>query len=226
VRTLLRSIPLAAAAAVAAVSLGGCGTGGLPQGQGNTRTGGELFTAKCGGCHKLAAANTQGTIGPDLDAAFGSDRQQGFNQDTIESVVFIQMQQPSPPMPDDSELFKTCEKPNVPQGCVDNREEALESVARYVSETAGLNGPEPKPTGTKSTDGKEIFSTNCASCHTLAAAGATGTIGPNLDQLKPSFEVTKHQVEVGGGVMPAFKGKLTDQQIDAVAKYVSDNAGK
>jgi mono/diheme cytochrome c family protein len=38
--------------------------------------------------------------------------------------------------------------------------------------------------------------------------------------------VVQHQVEVGGGVMPAFKGKLTDQQIKAVAKFVADSAGK
>ena len=59
-----------------------------------------------------------------------------------------------------------------------------------------------------------------------AAANATGTIGPNLDQLKPSADRVQHQVEVGGGAMPAFKGKLTDQQIQAVAKFVADSAGK
>jgi mono/diheme cytochrome c family protein len=66
----------------------------------------------------------------------------------------------------------------------------------------------------------------CSSCHTLKAAGTTGIVGPNLDQLKPSQPVVQHQVEVGGGVMPAFKGKLTDAQIAAVAKYVAANAGK
>ena len=66
----------------------------------------------------------------------------------------------------------------------------------------------------------------CSSCHTLQAAGATGQVGPNLDQLKPSEEVAQRQVENGGGVMPAFKGTLTDAQIAAVAKYVADNAGR
>ena len=32
----------------------------------------------------------------------------------------------------------------------------------------------------------KVFDSTCASCHTLAAAGSTGTVGPNLDQLKPS----------------------------------------
>ena len=59
------------------------------------------------------------------------------------------------------------------------------------------------------TTARRSSQSECASCHTLKAAGATGTIGPNLDQLKPSQAVVEHQVEVGGGVMPAFKGTLT-----------------
>lgn len=77
------------------------------------------------------------------------------------------------------------------------------------------------------TAGAKIFqSAGCVGCHTLAAAHATGTVGPNLDQLKPAFAVAQHQVEVGGGVMPSFKGTLSQAQIDAVARYVSSSAGK
>jgi mono/diheme cytochrome c family protein len=76
------------------------------------------------------------------------------------------------------------------------------------------------------TSGKDIFVANCGSCHTLAAAGTTGTVGPNLDQLKPAFARTQTQVINGGAIMPAFKGKLTPAQIKAVAMYVSSNAGK
>jgi mono/diheme cytochrome c family protein len=75
-------------------------------------------------------------------------------------------------------------------------------------------------------DGRQIFKDNCASCHTLKDAGATGTVGPNLDTLKPAEPVVKHQVEVGGGAMPAFKGTLSAAEITAVAKYVSSVAGK
>jgi mono/diheme cytochrome c family protein len=82
-------------------------------------------------------------------------------------------------------------------------------------------GPDP---------GKVVFtktaSPSCGSCHTLKDAATKGTVGPNLDQLKPSFEIVKLQVEKGGGPMPAFQGKLSAQQIDDVAKYVSDVAGK
>jgi outer membrane protein assembly factor BamB len=75
-------------------------------------------------------------------------------------------------------------------------------------------------------NGASVFSQNCASCHTLAAADAHGTVGPNLDQLKPSEAVVEHQVTNGGGGMPAFGGRLTKAQIDAVAAYVAASAGK
>jgi mono/diheme cytochrome c family protein len=76
------------------------------------------------------------------------------------------------------------------------------------------------------TGGPAVFNTNCASCHTLAAAHSGGTVGPNLDQLKPSLAVVQRQVTNGGGGMPAFGGRLTPAQIHAVAQYVSSVAGK
>jgi mono/diheme cytochrome c family protein len=74
--------------------------------------------------------------------------------------------------------------------------------------------------------GEKLFSDNCATCHTLKAAGASGKVGPDLDQLKPGPQLVTTQVNHGGGAMPSFKGKLTDAQIKAVADYVSANAGK
>ncbi len=74
--------------------------------------------------------------------------------------------------------------------------------------------------------GKAVFSSNCASCHALAAANAAGTVGPNLDKLKPSAAKVAHQVENGGGGMPSFAGRLSSKQIQAVATYVASVAGK
>src|SRR6476469_6819419 len=69
--------------------------------------------------------------------------------------------------------------------------------------------------------GKAVFaSAGCKACHTLKAAGATGTVGPNLDQLKPPYDAIVHQVEVGGGVMPAFKDTLSAKQIQDVSAFV------
>jgi outer membrane protein assembly factor BamB len=76
-------------------------------------------------------------------------------------------------------------------------------------------------------EGMHVFETaGCASCHTLAAAGSTGTVGPNLDQLKPSDAAVVKQVTNGGGGMPAFGSTLSKAQINSVALYVSSVAGK
>jgi mono/diheme cytochrome c family protein len=75
-------------------------------------------------------------------------------------------------------------------------------------------------------DGKQIFISNCGSCHTLGAAGTSGSVGPNLDQLKPGAATVEQQVRNGGGGMPSFEGSLSSAQIAAVANYVAQNAGK
>jgi mono/diheme cytochrome c family protein len=74
--------------------------------------------------------------------------------------------------------------------------------------------------------GKQVFTQSCGGCHTLKDAGTTGTVGPDLDQLTPDEPRVQTQVTNGGGVMPAFKGQLTDAQIKAVSQYVASVAGK
>jgi len=193
----------------AVLLLAGCGTGGKASGTADQTNGQKQFQAKCAGCHTLAAAGSTGTVGPNLDDAFRADRDQHFKQNTIQNVVLLQIRQPSPPMP--ASLVKG---------------QDAQDVAAYVAAVAGTGSANAKPPSQTGTDGKAIFQGNCSSCHTLKAAGATGTVGPNLDQLKPAQAIVQHQVEVGGGPMPPFKGKLTDAQITAVAKFVADNAGK
>jgi mono/diheme cytochrome c family protein len=87
----------------------------------------------------------------------------------------------------------------------------------------------PKTPSTPSGDataGKQVFATaGCTSCHTLADAGATGTVGPNLDQAKPPASLVVDRVTHGKGVMPSFSGQLSEQQIQDVAAYVSSVAG-
>ncbi len=75
--------------------------------------------------------------------------------------------------------------------------------------------------------GKDVFlaAGGCGSCHTLADAGTTGTIGPNLDAASPSADKAVERVTNGAGVMPAFKDTLSEQQIQDVAAYVSSAAG-
>ena len=74
--------------------------------------------------------------------------------------------------------------------------------------------------------GKQVFETaGCVSCHTLSDAGATGTVGPNLDQAQPPAELVVDRVTNGQGVMPPFKDSLSEQQIQDVAAYVSSVTG-
>jgi mono/diheme cytochrome c family protein len=80
-------------------------------------------------------------------------------------------------------------------------------------------------TTTASADGKAVFTANCSGCHTLAAASASGQVGPNLDTLKPDDATVQRQVTNGGGGMPAFGGQLSDAEIKAVASFVSSSAG-
>lgn len=95
---------------------------------------------------------------------------------------------------------------------------------------------EPTPTGSTpaggsgkgdAAAGKGVFaSAGCVGCHTLADAGSNGNVGPNLDEAKPPYDLVVMRVTNGKGVMPSFKGQLSDQQIQDVATYVSSVAGK
>ena len=64
----------------------------------------------------------------------------------------------------------------------------------------------------------------CGSCHVLADAGSTGTTGPNLDELQPSYDAAFQQIQNGGGGMPAYD-QLGEDAIADLAAYVSERAG-
>jgi mono/diheme cytochrome c family protein len=117
------------------------------------------------------------------------------------------------------------EKPeaaNEPAGSASTTETTARSTAPATTTSPGGGGG---ATGNAAA-GKAVFaSAGCGGCHTLKAAGSSGNVGPNLDQLKPPFATVKHQVEHGGGAMPAFKGQLSAKQIDDVAAFVSSSAG-
>ena len=99
--------------------------------------------------------------------------------------------------------------------------EPKEATAATTTTTAPTATTTAPATQGDATAGKAVFaSAGCSGCHTLKAAGATGTVGPNLDQLKPPLARIVLQVNKGGGPMPAFKGKLTDKQIQDVAAFV------
>ena len=221
---------LGAGLVAAALLAAGCGTGGVASAgrQADTQSGQQLFTQSCGSCHTLSAAGTSGTLGPNLDNAFAASVAEGYPQSAIENVVLDQIRLGSGEVATytNGKLGNFKVQTTMPANIVKGQDAI--NVAAYVASVAGQGG---FSTGggfaSLGTDGAAIFKgAGCAGCHTLAAAGATGTTGPNLDQLKPSTSIVAHQVTVGGSIMPAFKGKLSPAQIQAVAKYVSSSAGK
>jgi mono/diheme cytochrome c family protein len=254
-----RALALLAGLAALVLVAAGCGTGGLSAGNADKANGKQLFVQKCGSCHTLADAGTQGKIGPNLDDAFAGPRAQGFKESSIRNVVHDQI------------LYPVTNPSGVDVGVngVENKVTGMPAklvtgddandVAAYVASVAGLptagtttgtTPPPPPPPSTTTTEattteattteaattggggsnlaaqGKQVFETaGCTSCHTLKDAGATGTVGPNLDDAKPSRDKVVERVTNGKGVMPSFKGQLTPQQIAAVAAYVSSVAG-
>lgn len=70
--------------------------------------------------------------------------------------------------------------------------------------------------------GKTVFaSAGCGSCHALADAGATGAVGPSLDETSPSLDKVVERVTEGKGAMPSFRDQLSAQEIQDVAAYVA-----
>jgi mono/diheme cytochrome c family protein len=72
-------------------------------------------------------------------------------------------------------------------------------------------------------EAKSLFTANCAACHTFAAAGASGTVGPNLDQSTLDAAAIEQQIRRGGGGMPPFEGTLSEAQIKALAQWIAAN---
>ena len=218
--------------AVAALFAAGCGSVGYSEGTGDKAKGKELFTQKCGSCHTLANAGTKSQIGPNLDYAFLASRRDGLGESTIVQVVRGQIAYPI--------TNTSTGAPGMPADLVEGQD--AEDVASYVASVAGVGDPKasapapappPEPPtgggGAKGdiTAGKKVFvSGGCGSCHTLADAGSSGAVGPNLDEAKPDAALVKTRVTNGRGAMPPFKGQLNATQIADVAAYVSSVAGK
>jgi mono/diheme cytochrome c family protein len=140
-----------------------------------------LFVAKCGVCHTLSHASTTGTVGPNLDDAFRQDRSDGIKSTSIQGLVSYWIQYPNA---------------NVNSGAVMPamlyKGQNAEDVAAYVGEVAAKGGVDTGALATAgqasvpntAAAGKAVFTGpgGCGSCHTLAAAGTSGTVGPNLDK--------------------------------------------
>ncbi len=169
---------LAAVAVIAplVVALGGCA---IKHPVANLVHGKQLFVAKCAAYHTLSHASSTGTVGPNLDVVFRQDRADGIKTASIEGLVDNWILYPNA-NPDSGAV--------MPQGLYKGQD--AQDVAAYVASVAAQPG---KDTGALAAaiqakvpvtpaSGKAVFTGpgGCGACHTLAAAGTTGTAGPNL----------------------------------------------
>ncbi len=207
---------------IALVALAGCGVSET----GNSDRGRQLFVSKCGTCHVLKEAATSGTQGPDLDAAFAQARASGMDPDTIAGVVKAQVDSPRPSTDD----------PNVSMPAHLVTGEDLDDVATYVAQVAGVRGIQP-PAFAGGPGGQVFGENGCGSCHTLKAAGSTGTTGPDLDkalagqsaaEIKQSIVDPSAKITPGypSGVMPATFGQsISPKDLNTLIKFLQQGAG-
>jgi mono/diheme cytochrome c family protein len=214
---------LRAALALAGISVlvaAGCGASE----SGSADRGRQLFISKCGSCHTLTQAGALGKQGPNLDAAFSAARASGMDADTIAGVVKAQVENPRPTTSNPST--------SMPADLVEGDD--LSDVATYVSRVAGVPGIKPPALGPP----PQVFASNCASCHTLKAANAAGTVGPNLDEALPGMsaaEIKKSIVDPNAKITPGYPSGVMPETFDqlfpppklqALVGYLMQNAGK
>jgi mono/diheme cytochrome c family protein len=208
---------------LALLTASGCGVAQ----SGNIDRGQQLFTSKCASCHALKDAGSTGALqGPDLDAAFAEARASGMDSDTIAGVVKAQVENPRP----------STDNPSVSMPAELVTGEDLDDVASYVASVAGAPGIEGPQL--PNDPGASVFANNqCSGCHTLKAAGAAGTTGPNLDQVIPgqsAAEVKKSIVDPGAKIaqsypdlMPKNFGQLiSPQELNALVQFLLKYSGK
>jgi mono/diheme cytochrome c family protein len=154
------------------LAVGACG---VKHPTANLVSGKVSFQKSCGSCHTLAHASTSGTTGPNLDDAFRQDRTDGVKSTSMQGLVDYWIRYPNT-------------QGVMPQGIVKGQD--AQDVAAYVAAVAARPGQDTGALaaaggvqGTTPAAGKQVFTGvgGCGSCHTLAAAGTTGTVGPNLD---------------------------------------------
>jgi mono/diheme cytochrome c family protein len=213
---LIRPLLVLVALAGVAVAASGCGTTSA-----DTTRGRILFVQRCGTCHTMAQAGTTAQVGPNLDDAFAAARAVGQNSATVEGIVAAQIESPRP--------VNANPAISMPPDIVEGQD--LDDVSAYVAKYAGVPGAAPPqvPGG----PGAQVFANSgCGGCHTLAAAKAGGTVGPNLDEALPGQtlamiheDVADPNKDIAKGyppnVMPAnYEQTLSSKELDDLVQYL------
>jgi|RhiMethySRZTD1v2_1073278.scaffolds.fasta_scaffold36838_7 mono/diheme cytochrome c family protein len=111
---------------------------------------------------------------------------------------------------------------NTPAAETTAEQTTTEATTSQETTTEGETTGETNAAGGEP-EGEAVFnSAGCAACHTFKPAGATGMVGPNLDNVNLTEAQVQRQVENGGGGMPAFKDRLSQAEIREVARFVAN----
>lgn len=204
---------LLAALGLGVIVLSGCGTSDSAPINGDFQDRGrQLFNAKCGTCHKMAAAASVGEQGPDLDAAFAAAREAGMDDDTIRGVVHAQVVRPQPSVDGYPGV-------SMPANIVSGND--LEDIAEYVARYAGVAGAEP-PIAPGEGPGAQVYANNgCGSCHVLAAAESAGVLGPDLDEVIPGMskaEIEESILDPEAKKAPGYENAVMPDRFDSIPK--------
>ncbi|MGB0121761.1 MAG: c-type cytochrome [Solirubrobacterales bacterium] len=215
-----------AASALSLIVLSGCTSESAPINGDFQDRGRQLFNAKCGTCHVMAAAASVGQQGPNLDTAFASAREIGMDDDTINGVVKAQVLHPRP----SEDNFPGV---SMPADIVTGND--LEDVAAYIARYAGVPGAKP-PIAPGEGPGAQVYANNgCGSCHILAAAESSGVVGPDLDEVIPGM--SKEQIKESivdpnakktpgyeNAVMPDRFSTIPPDQLDQLIQFLMSSA--
>jgi mono/diheme cytochrome c family protein len=218
----------------------------------NVQRGALLFAERCSGCHTMDVAGAQGGAtkvhdreradGPNfnvrretVDSVLYAIRNGGFSgaimpeniavgKDAADIAAFVAKYAGGPRKGND--ITPQSQPAQGDQQATSTPKETTSTAQETTSTSQETTSTEAGGGQAAAAQGKEIFTANCAGCHTLGDANASGRVGPNLDDLKPDEQTVQRKVTAGGGGMPSFRGQLQEDEISAVAQYVSSVAGK
>jgi mono/diheme cytochrome c family protein len=208
----------------------GCGSGDE---QANVEQGKRLFTGegRCGSCHALARAGTNGQVGPSLDAAFRQARADGLTKSTFEGVVYDQIDNPR-------------KSSAMPADLVTGQD--ARDVAAYVAQAAARPGEDEGRAGQlrgqdpAAARGRDLFlAKGCGGCHILSDAKTGASVGPQLNDLRSTATIKgdsslRAYIRQGildpnarvlkgfpAGKMPSdYRERLTDEEVDTLVDYL------
>jgi cbb3-type cytochrome c oxidase subunit III len=228
-RNTVKLVLAALCAALAALPLAACGR----EQEANLSEGKAQFVQKCGSCHTLNRAGTQGTQGPNLDDSFAAALAHGMDRDTVKGIV-------------ESQIAHPLANSIMPAGLV--KGQLATDVASYVAYASGRSGEDQGALAeaglADAKTGDQIFTAaGCGGCHTFKPAGSQANIGPSLDELAAAagdrepgkspedyvqesiLQPQAFTVQGFGGAMPSYEGRLSDAQLKALTEYLLNPGG-